>query len=442
MKRSDLEKFVPGSNAEYDVIVAGAGPAGIGAALAAADQGSKVLVLEAGTFFGGTATEMHWMPLNRLFINGGQSRGGIHETFINKLKSLGPDAAMEGRKSWIAAECLNIHPDYLRLALFEVFEEAGIHYRLHSPVVGTVMEGNKVTGVKVLTKDGIDTFKGKVIIDATGDGDVAYHAGAKMVKGRETDGKFMGITLGFCVSNVDTEKFFDWYHNHLEEFGNIWPEAEKEGYAVSIRYVCHMTTVPGFVSVNNLGPKDFGILDGTNMDHLTMAERAGLQLAVDFVKIVRKRVPGMGNCCLARVGADVAVRETRRIVGDHVMTIEDSIEGPEFDDVVARRYGKVDAAGLEDENVFRDQMKSGHAFPYRAFLPVGIEGLLVSGRCASATHLGQAAGKSIGNVMDLGQAAGVAAALCIKQNITPRQVDVKQVQKTLVDMGVQLYPKN
>jgi len=134
-----------------------------------------------------------------------------------------------------------------------------------------------------------------------------------------------------------------------------------------------------------------------------------------------------------------AVRESRRIRGEYVITMEDAIAGVEFEDVVARRYGAIDPGGLDIGK--HGKMVSGHAFPYRAFLPKKIENLLVAGRCASATQSGQSCGKSMGNMMDLGQACGVAAALAVKQDKTPRKLDVKQIQKTLIDMGSKVFNK-
>jgi hypothetical protein len=155
---------------------------------------------------------------------------------------------------------------------------------------------------------------------------------------------------------------------------------------------------------------------------------------VDFVCIARaKQIPGLEDCHLMRTGANVGVRDTRRIVGEYVLTVEDARTGPEFEDVVARKYGAIDANQL-----FIGEMRSGFAYPYRSLLPKRIENLLVAGRCGSATFLGHAAGKSMGNMMALGQAAGVAAALCSAQGVTPRQLDVRQVQETLRAMGVDL----
>jgi len=188
------------------------------------------------------------------------------------------------------------------------------------------------------------------------------------------------------------------------------------------------------LNVNNGAYFDLGNIDATKSDELTVAERYGVQVAIDFVRLAReKQIPGLEQCYLMRTGAYVGVRDTRRIVGEYVLTVEDARGGAEFEDVVARKYGAIDANQL-----YIGKMHSGFAYPYRSMLPVRIENLLAAGRCGSATFLGHAAGKSMGNMMALGQAAGTAAALCARQSVTPRELDVKQLQSVLRSMGAQL----
>ena len=439
LSRECMEKNIPEGDSDYDVIIAGGGPAGLGAAMAAAKNGARTLVLESRSFFGGVAAVSNWMPMNRILLNGG-SRGGVHDIFVNKLREYGSDAQTEGRHDYVDGDGLDIHPDYLKLAAFEILEGLGCHYRLYSPVTGVITEGNSVKGVLVTGKNGQQRFTSRVVVDATGDGDVAYLSGAEMVKGREADGVFMPVTLSFAVANADVERFFNFIADDDSELLSIMKAAKSEGYCVSDWYSPDKGSVPGVVSVNNGGMMDIGNIDGTLEQHLTISERAGIQLAVDFVKIAKeKKIPGLEKCYLMRTGAGVGVRETRRIVGEYILTMEDACRGAEFDDVVARRYGTFDSGGLSEEKGLRYSMKSGYAYPYRSMLPKGIENLLAAGRCGSTTHLGFAAGKAMGNMMDMGQAAGIAAALGSKRGIAPRCLDVKEIQNTLVSMGVKLF---
>ncbi len=417
----------------YDVIVAGGGPAGMGAALAASMNGARTLLLEAESFLGGIAAIAPWMPVNRVMLDGGQ-RGGVHDLFVDKIRSLGADASVPGRINMIDGDGLNIHPDYLRLACFELLEAQGCAYRLYSPVTDVVKVGNAVRGVAVTGKRGTEIFSADVVVDATGDGDVAYFAGAQMVQGREEDGRSMPASLVFALANVEVDRFFGFLKEDQSGLSSILDEAAGEGYSVAAWYSYNRTTVPGVIGINNGALRDMQNIDGTRAEDLTVAERAGIQVAVDFVRLARaKRVPGLEDCSLMRVGSHVGVRDTRRIVGDYVVTVEDARSGAEFDDVVARKYGAIDANQL-----FVGEMASGFAYPYRSMLPRGVEGLLVAGRCGSATFLGHAAGKSMGNMMALGQAAGTAAALCSASGVTPRQLDVARLQAVLRGMGAKL----
>jgi len=437
--RTELDKLIPGNGDTFDVIVCGGGPAGIGAALASVSQGAKTLILEEKAFFGGVAAVSGWMPFNRLLING-QSRGGVHELFVEKLKSLGPDAWRPGRLSWADGDGLDIHPDYLRLAILELFEETGCHYRLYSPVTGVVKDGDKLVRIATEGRYERAEFGAKVFVDATGDGDVAFRAGVPMRKGREEDGMFMPVTLSFTLANVDEDRLFA----AIDEMGHkrytdIIKDGEKDGYCVSMFYSFDKTTVPGIVSVNNGGLCNIGIIDATDPRDLNISQRTGLQVAVDFVKIVReKKLPGLENCSLVRTGDALGVRETRRITGEYTITLEDAQKGVEFEDVVARRYGTIDPGGLTEDKDYHGTIKSGHAYPYRAMLPIGVEGLLVAGRCASLTHLGLTVCKSMGNMMGIGQAAGTAAALAAKEGVMPRGLDVKKIQQALREKGVEL----
>ena len=436
----DKEEFkknnVPNNGDRFEVIVAGAGPAGISAALAASSMGAKTLLLEARGFMGGVAATSLWMPMNRVLLNGGP-RGFTHNMLVDKIKSYGNDAFVEGKVTWIDGDGLHIHPDYLRFGMFELLEQYGCKYMLNSPVVGAKVEDGVIKEVTVGTKDGSAIFYADIFIDCTGDGDLSYRAGAQTFVGAEDTGALMPITLGFMLANVDTDRLFEFYNGpERRSFSAIIRQAAEMGYGVSTFYSFDRTSIPGVVSVNNGGLRNVGPLNAVDPRDSTAAERICLQVVMDFMAFARKLIPGLENCCLVRTGATVGVRETRRVMADYVVSIDDA-QGMEFEDVVARRYGDVDQAGLSSGGG-RPRMVSGYAFPYRALLVKGIERLMAAGRCGSYTHEGLAAGKSMGNMMGMGQAAGVAAVLSVQQGITPRQLPYQQVQKVLTDRGVQL----
>ncbi len=429
------------SGQKYDVIVLGGGPAGIGAALASAMCGAETCILEEKAFFGGVAAVSGWMPMNRVLLNG-EMRGGVFTPFVEKLRSYGTGATRQGKTSWVDGDGLHIHPDYLRYGMIELFEDIGVRYRLHSPGTSAIMEGKRIIGVNCDGKYGHAEFYANVIIDASGDGDVAVSAGAEAMMGRDTDGAFMPVTLGFVISNVDYDRFYEYLGPEAvsPRFMDLMRKKEAEGYAVSGFYAFDKTTVPGVVSVNNSGQNGLGIINALNLDDLNVAERTGLQVAMDFIQIVHEeKIPGLENCELVRTGQALGVRETRRIRGDYVYDITDAQQGRSFPDAVLRRYGTVDTGGLKEEKNYHGSVQNGHDFPYRSLLPLGVEGMLIAGRCASQTHLGATTCKSMGNMMAMGQAAGVAAALSSQEGCTPRQLDVRKIQKKLHEMNAERF---
>jgi hypothetical protein len=301
------------------------------------------------------------------------------------------------------------------------------------------MNGKSISAVLCDGKYGQRSYSAGVYVDASGDGDLACYAGVPFHKGRESDGVFMPVTLGFVIGNVDEEKFFAVHDKDNGYIAGRIREYGKGKYVTSAFYSFDRTTVPGIVSVNNAGQEGIGIIDATNIDDVNVSHRTGIQVAFDFIRMARElKLPGLERVSLVRTGAELGVRETRRIEGEYVMTLEDAQQGKTFEDVVARRYGTIDPGGLKEDKNYHGSIKNGHDYPYRCMLPKEVDPLLVTGRCASLTHLGLATCKSMGNMMGVGQAAGVAAALSAKENIIPRKIDVKKIQQRLREMKVEL----
>lgn len=414
-----------------DVVVCGSGPAGIGAALAARAMGADVVLLESAALPGGTMCAVPWMPINRLLLNGKQ-RSKPHQMLVDALLSYGVDACRPGKEDHINGDGLSPHPAYVEAALYDVLDQAGVRYRMNSPVVDAIMEDNRVIGVVTREKQGLVAYMAKAAVDATGDGDLAFAAGCEFIEGSEEDGLHMPISLGFSLGGVEKDKFYDWFMDKKNpEYLAMLDRADAQGMYVATWYSFNYGTSPNTMGVNHGAWRKQSLeSSGLKAEDLTAARRNGLRMAIDLVKIFRdNKVPGAEHCYLEQLGNILGVRDTRRIVGEYALTYEDSQNGPDFPDGVARKYGYIDA-----NQVYIGKMHSGFLYPYRSMLPKGVDGLLIAGRCGSATFLGHAAGKSMGNMMEVGIAAGTAAAICGQENILPREVDIAKLRRDLMDV--------
>lgn len=431
----------------YDVIVAGGGPAAIGAAIAAAMNGARTLILEARSQFGGTATAAMWMEINFLFKDNQETdRGGVNKIFVDAIRAWGVDASRPGPRNPQAPGSggnLHVHPEYLKKALFDLFEQYEIDYQLYSPVVDVMKEGNCLKGVVIAAKEGRVTYKGKVFVDATGDGDLAHVAGCEMeVEGDAQTGWRPPVTVGWAICNVDCDRFFEWLAAGIEldrhqykAFNELLADYRKRGYNLPSWVGLNQTTVPGVVSINSGTSLEMS-LDCSRSETLTLMEKMAVDQAIDFIRFVReKKVPGLENAHLMRTGGYAMARDTRRLVGEYQFSDKDVMEGTEFEDAIASKYGGSDPVGAQRPYT---AIKQGALFPYRSLLPKVVDGLLVAGRCSSATMLGHYGGKSMGNMISIGQGAGTAAALSAKAGVLPRDLDPKRIQAKLKEMGVKL----
>jgi len=403
---------------EPDVLIVGGGPAGIGAALGAARAGAKTLLIESCGFFGGVAAWSLGMPINQMRPES-KPRSQVHELLIQKLLAYGDQAVYIGQHQ------LYCNVDYLKVAVLDALDEAGCKYLVHLSAVDALVEGNRVTGVVVSTKQGLAAIRAKVVVDCTGDADVAYFAGAETMM--ETKEPRMPSTLLLNLANVPAGQA------RQADIKKAADRARSKYPLIPKSWGLHTVSNGHHYWVNHTGTRDIGQFDVTDPLQRSQAECVSRRQALQMTQALREfGGEELKDIELVATSPQLAVRETRRVKGEYVLTEEDAASGRTFEDAIAWRSGYLDLMGYKFT-----EMKV-HDVPYRAILPEKVDGLLTAGRCISATHVAMAAGKSMGNCMATGHAAGLAAALSAKKGIVPREVKVAEIQDALRKDGVDL----
>ena len=400
-----------------DVLVVGGGPAGIGAALGAARKGAKTLLIENHAFFGGVGAWCLGMPINQV-RPGGKPRSRVHELLIEKLAAYGDQAVRLGdHQLWCNVE-------YLKVAVLDALDQVGCNYLVHTRAVDSVVEGNRVVGVVVATKQGLATVRAKAVVDCTGDADVAFFAGAETMK---ESGSLSPMTLCLNLTNVTKEQV------RRAKIGEIAKKARAKYPLIPPGWGLGTVSSGHSFYINHAGTRHLGQFDATDPVERSEAECLSRRQVVEMVQAMREfGGDELKDIELIGAGPQMGVRETRRVKGVYVLTEQDALEGRKFDDVIAWRSGFLDIGFV------RFQRMKIHDVPYRAILPEKLEGLLVAGRCISATHVAASAGKSMGNCMATGHAAGLAAAIAAAKRCMPRELAVRDVQDALRADGVDL----
>jgi hypothetical protein len=329
---------------------------------------------------------------------------------------------------------------------FDLLKEAGADIMLHADVIGPVMDGNRVIGLKVNCAEGVREFKAKVVIDATGNGVVAAAAGVPYEEGRAGDGLVQPMSIMFTVSGFDPKRRFLCYSEEDARSkrcivaGKTWEDIVQDEIKAG--------RLPPEVGVIRLYPgraKDMVVVNATQVNglfgsrsaDLTKAEIATRKQAAQIVEVMRRHLPGHKNVRISDMPAVVGVRETRRFEGVDRLTTEDVLSGRRREDAVARRCSFVmdihNPAGAGQAHGHNKAVTGGarkvkpYDIPYGALVPKKIDGLLFCGRCLSASHEALASCRVMGNAMATGVGAGAAAAEAVKQGIEVRAVDAKKL---------------
>ncbi|THF84685.1 FAD-dependent oxidoreductase [Cohnella fermenti] len=432
-----------------DVVVAGGGPAGYAAALAAARSGARTVLIERYGFTGGVATNSMVTAFASGFHDGERMIiGGIFRELRERLYRQGALIKSDAFEPF--------DPERMIFQQLKDLTEAGVRMRLHTLVTDVVMKGNRIDAVIVESKSGRQAIKADVFVDATGDGDVAVRAGADFRLGRVHDGLTQPGTMIFAVGGVDADKV-PAIHTMMPEPGAPGHISGKrhlilEGYREEVArakeagYLAHVPrknlgicwNLPGQPDVVFANFTRIPMVNGTLGEDLARGELEGRVQAEEAVEFFRDYLPGFEKCYLLRVAPQIGIRETRRIDGVYTLTGEDVTGLRQFEDVVVQAHYMMDIhdpLGKDTETV---KLKKGTSYdiPYRCMLPAkGPENLMVSGRAISATHEALSSLRVMSISMALGEAAGTAAALSSAGKVTPGALDVRRLQAKLLENG-------
>lgn len=432
--------------AETDVLVVGSGPGGLAAALAAAREGLRTMLLERYGCFGGTITQAGVESIAWYRHAGTVDIQGIGIEFEQRAKQMGAtDPEPQSQSDALNTELFKVVADTL-------VQEAGIVPILHCMAVKTVMEGDAIRGVVTESKSGRQAILARRVIDATGDADVAYLAGAPWRMAPKNE--WLGVTVSFSLNGVDRERFLahvksspatykDWAtettgkednmfspylsvpFQQAKEAGEIpehvdiagtWSRLSEHGDATYINVVY----MPGY--------------DATDVRDLTRGEIEGRRQAMWAVDALKKYTPGFENATLRTFGASLGTRESRKIIGRTNLTENDVRNQGRFDDAIGIFPEFLDGYGV----VVLPTTGRYFQVPYGIMVPQKVENLLVAGRCVAGDRLSHSATRAMMCCAVTGQAAGVAAALSIKDRVNCSQVNIDRLQKELMKQGVQI----
>jgi hypothetical protein len=447
--------------ADADVLVVGGGPAGLGAALGAAGAGADVVLAERYGFLGGNATVALVMPLMSFHTQGlaGPARDEVRllptdhgegePVVAGALWTLLERLVAAGGAVWPSPETgyvVPFDPEDFKLVALDLLDDAGVRFLFHALASG-VAPGPGSLRVVFETKSGPLVIDAQVVVDCTGDGDVAAAAGARYELGRADDALVQPMTLMFRMVEFEHPGFEAYIREHPEQWRGVhglWDLIEQATRAGELRLprediLFFATPHDREVSVNSTRVTD---VPGTDVWDLTRAEWESRRQMREIVRFLRRRVPGFELAYAAQSGVAVGVRETRRVLGEYVLTGDDVLAARRFPDAIARGSYPIDIHNPTGSGTTLKRLPPGEAYdiPLRCLLPRRTERLLVAGRCISGTHEAHSSYRVMPIAMATGQAAGVCAALATKAGRPARDVPAAHVQHELLAQGASLRP--
>lgn len=449
---------------KYDVVVVGAGPGGLPAAIAAARQGVKVLLVEKNGYLGGNLT-LGLPLLGYLDKDGNQVIRGIAQEFVDALREKG--ACSEHRWCPMHDSITIYNDEVFKIVALEKCIDAGVQLLLHTQIIDANVENGRLQSITLFGKGCRIEVSAKVFIDATGDGDVGFLSGAAFEKGQKNTGTLQPPTLMCTVDGVDIDKTIAYVEAHPEQmalaptvetypgfdgryfrsnpdnhvmvgFRKLFLELKAKGILPVERdtLIYIETLTPGRVNLNCT--RHLGI-DGSNVFDLTRAEIEGHLQNLQLIEVLRKYVPGFENCQLTKIYPFIGIRESRRFHGIRQLTEQDLLTGNIPEDTIGLGSYIIDIHDGSGNGTIVKKVKP-YGMPYGMTVSRDITNLMFSGRCASMDAVALSSCRVMPPLMAMGQAAGVGAALAVKGNRAPGCVDVQELRGILRRDGVMLEP--
>lgn len=442
--------------ADCGVLVCGGGTAGVVAAITAARAGADVLVVEQLGQLGGTQSAGWVTPMMPNKILTENLTHGLNDEILHRAGQYDPPPTEK------SGDLLWFNPITLALVLDDLLAESGARVLYHTWISDSIVKNGVLTGIVIENKSGRQRIQARLTIDCTGDADVAFRAGVPCVSGDPEDGKNQPMSLRFALAGVDQERAAQFLADELGMNCYARPPLFEIGAGEAKNtplgpLICE-AIANGVLAEDDLGylqffsmlgrPNELAFncprlagLSATDAWDLSRAQTIGRQKIRRIARFFQTYVRGFENSYIGTIAPMVGIRESRRIVGDYTLTEDDYLLEARFPDAVARNSYPIDIHSTKAKGgLVMKHLPPGHyhEIPYRCLLPVGIENLLVAGRCLSATFAAQAAVRIQQNCRALGEAAGLAAALCLEQNVTPRQVDTDELRRRLNAQGAQI----
>jgi len=420
----------------YDVVVVGAGSAGSAAAISAARTGATTLLVDRLGFMGGTSTSV--LDTFYAFYTPGEAPqrvvGGLGWQVVERLAREG--VCFERPNTYGAGTGVTYDQETLKLVWEQLAHEAGVELLLHTWVTGVRADAGRLDAVRAWNKGGERWFEAAAFVDASGDADLCWLAGVPY-EDMHTSGQVQSLSTLFRLANVDLERARQTPKKELWEL--MRAAAETGEYRLPrLEGSWHRTPFEGVVMVHMTRiPR----VDATDPVALTDAELEGRRQVREYHRFLRDRVPGFEHSVVVGTSPSIGVRESRRVIGDYQLTRDDVLGARRFEDEIALCGAPIEDHHAGGDTEWRYVEGGGvYGIPYRSLLASGIEGLLVAGRCFSATHDAHASARSMATCMAMGQAAGTAAAMAAAAGVTPRQVSADQLRVQLRRDGALLEP--